>query len=101
MDFINLALPSPAQKPRILMLTLLIAIVDIAVFLVLNQNLHSIASAHLSSFLIAASIGYTAHNVWPINSVNKPLLFMVLAAKTGCLLFIRGARPDASHVRAP
>ena len=78
MDFINLALPSPAQKPRILMLTLLIAIVDIAVFVVLNQNLHSIASAHLSSFLIAASIGYIARNIWPINSVNKPLLFMVL-----------------------
>ena len=85
MDFINLALPSPAQKPRILMLTLLIAIVDIAVFVVLNQNLHSLASAHLSSFLVAASIGYIAHNIWPINSINKPLLFMVLAVLVALL----------------
>jgi dolichol-phosphate mannosyltransferase len=84
MDFINLTLPATAQKPRLLMLALLIAIVDIAVFLYLNQSLNSLglnslASAHLISFSIAASIGYIGLNIWPINRANKLFLFALLA----------------------
>ena len=79
MNFIHLALPSSAQKPRLLLLALLIAMVDIAVFIVLNQSVSSISSAHLCSFAFAASVGYIAHKIWPINSVNKPFLFSILA----------------------
>jgi dolichol-phosphate mannosyltransferase len=79
MDFINLALASTAQKPRFLMLALLIATLDIAVFIYLNQSLKSLASAHLISFAIAAGAGYIAVNIWPINSTNKPILFAILA----------------------
>jgi dolichol-phosphate mannosyltransferase len=81
MDFISLALPFTAQKPRFLMLTLLIAIVDIAVFFFLSES-YSLASAHLTSFFIAAGIGYIALNIWPINSTNKPLLFALLGLLT-------------------
>ena len=80
MDFINLALPSTAQKPRFIMLVLLIAMVDIAVFLLLNQQLNSLAAAHLSSFFVAAGFGYIAHNIWPISATKKPLLFVLLAS---------------------
>ena len=79
MNFIHLALPSSAQKPRLFILALLIAMVDNAVFIVLNQSFNSIASAHLCSFAIAASAGYIAHKIWPINSTNKPFFFAILA----------------------
>jgi dolichol-phosphate mannosyltransferase len=79
MDFTHLALPSTAQKPRFLMLALLIALLDIAIFLFLKQSLNSIASVHLASFLVAAGIGYIALNVWPTNNANKPFLFVILA----------------------
>jgi dolichol-phosphate mannosyltransferase len=78
MDFIHLALPSSAQKPRLLMLALLIAIVDIAVFFFLSES-HSLASVHLASFFVAAGTGYIALNIWPISRTNKPLLFAMLA----------------------
>ena len=78
MDFIKLVLPSATQKPRFLMLALLIAFVDIAVFFFLFKS-HSLASAHLASFLVAVSIGYIAINIWPISSANKPFLFALLA----------------------
>lgn len=79
MDFINLALASPVQKPRLLMLALLVAAIDVAVFIFLNQTLNSLAFVHLSSFLVAAGVVYAAHNIWPINEVNKPFHFCLLA----------------------
>lgn len=84
MNFIHLALPSTAQKPRLLILSILIALVDIAVFSFLFNfhflfTLHSLASAHLASFFVAVGIGYIALNIWPINNANKPLLFAMLA----------------------
>ncbi len=87
MDFINLALPATAQKLRLLMLALLIAMIDIAAFLLLNQSVNSLASAHLASFFVAAGIGYIALNIWPITSTNKPFLFAIL---TLLIVLLRG-----------
>ena len=79
MNLFNLALPSTAQKTRFLQLFFLIAVVDIALFVVLNQSFNSLSAAHLASFAVAASIAYIAQIIWPINSANKPFLFIILA----------------------
>ena len=79
MDSIKQALLSFAQKPRFLILALLVAIVDISLFYYTNHKLKSLAGAHLISFSVAAGIGYGALNIGPISSTNKPFHFVILA----------------------
>ena len=77
-DSFKTRLVSAAQKPRFALLALLIALVDIAVFILLLKS-HSLASTHLASFFVAAGIGYIAHNIWPTGSQNKLFTFVILA----------------------
>ena len=79
MNFIDLALPSQTQKAHFLLLTFLIAFVDVALFTFLNHITGSLAAAHLISFALAAGIAYIAQSIWPINGANKPFIFVILA----------------------
>ena len=46
-----------ASRSRLLMACLLVAVVDVVIFYALNQQSHSLALAHLASFLGASIVG--------------------------------------------
>ncbi len=72
----KLEIPSPISKPHLLMFCLLTACVDVVVFHFLSQA-HSVAFAHLASFLAAAGLGYIVFSSY--FKPNKPLSYALIA----------------------
>ena len=70
-----------ANRSQLLIISLLVAAIDVVLFYVLNQQAHSLASAHLASFLCAAIAGLIALKIKP-----KQLLTFVLIALLTVLL---------------
>ena len=70
-----------ASRSRLLMACLLLAVVDVVIFYVLNQQAHSLALAHLASFLGASIAGLIALKI-----KSKQLFTFVLIAMLTVLL---------------
>ncbi len=72
-----------ANRSQLLIISLLVAVIDVVLFYVLNQQAHSLASAHLTSFLCAAIAGLIALKIKP----TQLLTFLLIALLT---LLLRG-----------
>ncbi len=70
-----------ANRSQLLTISLLVAAIDVVLFYVLNQPAHSLASAHLASFLCASIAGSVALKIKP-----KQLFTFVLIALLTVLL---------------
>ena len=70
-----------ANRSKLLTISLLVAAIDVVLFYVLNQQEHSLALAHLASFLCASIAGLIALKIKP-----KQLLTFVLIALFTVLL---------------
>ena len=70
-----------ANRSKLLTISLLVAAIDVVLFYVLNQQEHSLALAHLASFLCASMAGLIALKIKP-----KQLLAFVLIALLTVLL---------------
>ena len=75
-----------ANRSQLLVISLLVAVVDVVLFYVLNQQVHSLASAHLVSFLCAAIAGLIALKIKPIQLFTFVLIALLVVLLRGGLL---------------
>ena len=80
-DFLN-----AAHRSQLLIISLLVAAIDVVLFYVLNQQAHSLASAHLASFLCAAIAGLIALKIKPKQLFTFVLIALLTALLRGGLL---------------
>ncbi len=80
-DFLNYA-----NRSQLLIASLLVAVIDVVLFYVLNQQAHSLASAHLASFLCAAIAGLIALKIKPKQLFTFALIALLTVLLRGGLL---------------
>ena len=80
-DFIN-----AANRSQLLIISLLVAAIDVVLFYVLNQQAHSLASAHLTSFLCASIAGLIALKIKPKQLFTFVLITLLTVLLRGGLL---------------
>jgi dolichol-phosphate mannosyltransferase len=77
---------SSASRSRLLMVSLLIAAVDTALFYFLNQQAHSLALAHMATFLGASVVGFIALKIKPKQLFAFALIALLAVLLRGGLL---------------
>ena len=80
-DFLTLA-----NRSQLLITSLLVAAIDVVLFYVLNQQAHSLALAHLASFLCASITGLIALKIKPKQLLTFVLIALLLVLLRGGLL---------------
>ena len=80
-DFLN-----AANRSQLLVISILVAAIDVVLFYVLYQPAHSLASAHLASFLCAAISGLIALKIKPQQLFTFILIALLTVLLRGGLL---------------
>ena len=75
-----------ANRSQLFIISLLVAAIDVVLFYVLNQQAHSLASAHLVSFLCAAIAGLIALKIKPKQLLTFVLITLLVVLLRGGLL---------------
>ncbi|MBC7756377.1 MAG: glycosyltransferase family 39 protein [Bdellovibrio sp.] len=75
-----------ANRSQLLVISLLLAAIDVVLFYVLNQPVHSLASAHLASFLCASIAGLIALKIKPKQLLTFVLITLLVVLLRGGLL---------------